>query len=177
MINKKVNIFPTGAILTVNPPIRTITRNVTKSTAEIRKCILARATVEEILPGGKTITLNLTNYDKDNTIQVDIIKPAEDIQELAAENVLEEGIDNSSKESDDANVQEPKNNTSPYPKNNGKNKKFTNINLHAPAQNKNNHVAANKEAEKKLTEKEAIKTEEVAVEEPVEVMDAENLTE
>lgn len=66
-MNKVVNIYPKYAITTVNPPIRSTVYRVTKSTSEIRNCIIARAVVEEILPDGSTITLNFSNYDKDNT--------------------------------------------------------------------------------------------------------------
>lgn len=65
-MNKVVNIYPSMAILGVNPPIRTTQVKVTKSTSEIRACIIARAIVDEILPNGKTIRLNLNNYNKDN---------------------------------------------------------------------------------------------------------------
>lgn len=65
-MNKVVNIYPSMAILGVNPPIRTTQVKVTKSTSEIRACIIARATVDEVLPNGKTIRLNLNNYNKDN---------------------------------------------------------------------------------------------------------------
>lgn len=65
-MNKVVNIYPSMAILGVNPPIRTTQTKVTKSTSEIRACIIARAMVDEILPNGKTIRLNLNNYNKDN---------------------------------------------------------------------------------------------------------------
>ena len=63
-MNKIVNIYPSMAILGVNPPIRTTQIKVTKSTSEIRACIIARAMVDEILPNGKTIRLNLNNYNK-----------------------------------------------------------------------------------------------------------------
>lgn len=65
-MNKVVNIYPSMAILSVNPPIRTTQVKVTKSTSEIRACIIARAIVDEVLPNGKTIRLNLNNYNKDN---------------------------------------------------------------------------------------------------------------
>ena len=66
MMTKTVNIYPNGAITTLNPPIRSRVLGVTKSIAEIRKCIIARAIVDEVLPGGKTVRLDFSNYDKDN---------------------------------------------------------------------------------------------------------------
>lgn len=66
MMTKTVNIYPNGAITTLNPPIRSRVLGVTKSVAEIRKCIIAKAIVDEVLPGGKTVRLDFSNYDKDN---------------------------------------------------------------------------------------------------------------
>lgn len=66
-MNKKVNIYPKTPVLSINPPIRSAVRKVTKSTEEIRECIIARAIVEEILPDGSTVRLNFSNYDKNNT--------------------------------------------------------------------------------------------------------------
>jgi hypothetical protein len=51
-------------ITTVNPPIRSVVKKVTKSIKEIRACLMARAIVEEILPDGKTVRLNISNYDQ-----------------------------------------------------------------------------------------------------------------
>lgn len=67
MMFKTVNIFPKFPVIGVNPPIRTAVRKVTKSTAEIRTCIIARAIVEEILEDGSTVILDLNNFDKDNS--------------------------------------------------------------------------------------------------------------
>ena len=67
MMFKTVNIFPKFPIIGVNPPIRTAVRKVTKSTADIRTCIIARAIVEEILEDGSTVILDLNNFDKDNS--------------------------------------------------------------------------------------------------------------
>lgn len=63
-LTKMVNIFPSMPITTINPPIRTTVKRVTKSVDEIRACLMARAIVEEVLPDGKTTRLNLGNYDK-----------------------------------------------------------------------------------------------------------------
>jgi hypothetical protein len=66
-LTKVVNIYPSMPITTVNPPIRSVVKNVTKSISEIRSCLMARATVEEVLADGKVIRLNIGNYDTDNT--------------------------------------------------------------------------------------------------------------
>ena len=70
MDQKRVNIFPRGAITTVVPPIRTPIHKVTKKIKDIRLALLAGARVEEILPDGSSILLNINNYDKDNTVTI-----------------------------------------------------------------------------------------------------------
>ena len=92
MMFKTVNIFPKFPIIGVNPPIRTAVRRVTKSTAEIRTCIIARAIVEEILEDGSTIILDLNNFDKDNSntvVEEPIAEPEEPtpVQEEVSEPV------------------------------------------------------------------------------------------
>lgn len=63
-LTKVVNIYPSMPITGVNPPIRSSVKRVTKSVEEIRACLMARAVVEEVLPNGKTVRLNIGNYDK-----------------------------------------------------------------------------------------------------------------
>lgn len=63
---KEVNIYPRSAIRTVNPTIRGAQKNVVKNIQDIRSCILAGATVEEVLADSTKIQLNLQNYDLDN---------------------------------------------------------------------------------------------------------------
>lgn len=80
---KLVNITPTSAITSTNPPIRGKVRGVRMRIVDIRKCIMARAKVEEVLPDGEVITLTLANYNKDNIAAVkaqDIID--DDAEEL-----------------------------------------------------------------------------------------------
>ena len=60
---KLVNIYPSMPIITINPPIRTVVKRVYKSVEEIRACLMARATVEEILSNGDVVNLNIGNYD------------------------------------------------------------------------------------------------------------------
>ena len=62
MQTKRVNIYPNGPIINVNPPIRTITKDVLKPVNDIKKCILAGAYVEEVFGPYKTVKLNLSNY-------------------------------------------------------------------------------------------------------------------
>lgn len=70
-MQKLVNIYPIKPILNVNPPIRTRVLQITIDTDMIRKCLISGAIVEEILNGGKTKTLTLSNYDKDNDSKVE----------------------------------------------------------------------------------------------------------
>ena len=73
---KLVNIYPNGPITTINPPIRTALTKFSMDVADIRKCLLANAYVEEILNGSKTIQLTFENYDKDNDPVIDAPKTA-----------------------------------------------------------------------------------------------------
>ena len=75
-MQKLVNIYPIKPILNVNPPIRTRVLQITIDTDMIRKCLISGAIVEEILNGGKTKTLTLSNYDKDNDTKVEEYTPA-----------------------------------------------------------------------------------------------------
>lgn len=66
---KKVNVFPMVPIYSIKNPIVGTTFNVELSTGDILCCIYARAKVEEILPNGTTINLDLKNYNKVNFIE------------------------------------------------------------------------------------------------------------
>lgn len=63
-LTKVVNIYPSMPITGVNPPIRSAVKRVTKSIEEIRTCLMSRAIVEEVLPSGETVRLDISNYDK-----------------------------------------------------------------------------------------------------------------
>ena len=65
-MTKLVNIYPNGPITTINPPIRIRLNRISMDITDIRKCLIAKAYVEEILDGNKTIPLTFENYDKDN---------------------------------------------------------------------------------------------------------------
>lgn len=70
-MTKRVNIRTTVAVRTVNPPISGTKTNIIMSTSDILKCLCRRAVVEEILPNGKTIRLNMNNYYLDNGAGLD----------------------------------------------------------------------------------------------------------
>ena len=70
-MSKIVNIYPTQPITSVNPPIRGKLMGVRRTNSDIRACIIGRARVEEVLKDGRTVPLDFTNYDKDNSISED----------------------------------------------------------------------------------------------------------
>lgn len=104
IMDKKVNIYPRKPITNVVPPIRCVCYNVTKPIGIIETCLLNGATVEEILPSGEIIELNLSNYDKDNSIPVvekediDIVNVSSlEINTMPAEEIAEQtAIENTS---------------------------------------------------------------------------------
>ena len=71
-MTKLVNIYPNGPITTINPPIRIRLNRISMDITDIRKCLIAKAYVEEILDGNKTIPLTFENYDKDNDDAKDV---------------------------------------------------------------------------------------------------------
>ena len=79
MNTKVVNVYPNKAITSINPPIRSKVMKVTMPITNIRKCIIERAIVDEVLPDGRTVRLDFTNYDKDNSVKTveDAVKEAE----------------------------------------------------------------------------------------------------
>jgi len=66
-MKKQVNVFASVPVVTIENPFSGYIRNVTMDSDDIRKCLFAKAKVEEILPSGKTVKLDFTNYDKENT--------------------------------------------------------------------------------------------------------------
>ena len=62
---KLVNIYPDMPITSINPPIRSTVRKVTKTVKDIKLCLIRKAMVEEILKNGKIVRLTLMNYDSD----------------------------------------------------------------------------------------------------------------
>lgn len=97
---KRVNVFPTVPVYSIKNPIIGTTFNVELSVGDILCCIYARAKVEEILPNGNTINLNLKNYNKVNFIEEKVehvsntegSKVEESNNKLNTTSVLEEQI-------------------------------------------------------------------------------------
>ena len=70
-MTKRVNVYAQVAIRTITPPIYGTCKDIIMTTGDILKCICKRARVEEILPDGRTVRLNLRNYYTDNGAGLD----------------------------------------------------------------------------------------------------------
>ena len=98
MTVKVVNVYPKFPITTVNPPIRATVKHVRMPEGMIRNCILAHATVQEILPDGSTVILTMGNYNTDNTpkaaVEVTVEPVSEPVQNytVQTEPVTEEEV-------------------------------------------------------------------------------------
>lgn len=73
-MTKRVNVYAQVAVRNVTPPIYGTCKNIVMTTGDILKCLCKRARVEEILPDGKTIRLNMSNYYTDNGAGLDASK-------------------------------------------------------------------------------------------------------
>lgn len=73
-MTKKVNIKTTIPIRNIKPPIYGSYMGIVMSTGDILKCLCKRAFVEEILPDGSTVRLNMKNYYTDNGAGLDASK-------------------------------------------------------------------------------------------------------
>src|SRR5574344_2105141 len=104
---KKVNIQPIMPIFTVYPAITQKQEGIILPIGKIERCIIARAKVEEVLPNGETILLNLGNYKNDFSIteqkKEETIVVKEEIvvnEEVKSEVIPEIERDNKVEESD-----------------------------------------------------------------------------
>lgn len=88
---KKVNIYPTTPITTVNPTIRTTVLGQEMSLPEIRACLLRQAKVEEILSDGTKVPLDLHSIDLDNE-KIMAKKRAEEEAKIARANGLKDEL-------------------------------------------------------------------------------------
>lgn len=118
---KIVNIYPKFPIIGVNPPIRTVVRKVTKSIADIRTCIIARAIVEEVLPDGSIVILDLNNFDKDNSNTVVEEPVTESEKPATVKEAVSEPVKDKTSDTSDNNRYDNKY-TSKYSKRNKRNK-------------------------------------------------------
>lgn len=65
-MTKRVNIKTTIPVRNITPPLSGTCKDIIMTTGDILKCLCKRAVVEEILPDGTTIKLNMHNYYTDN---------------------------------------------------------------------------------------------------------------
>lgn len=92
---KRVNVTTVVAVRNTNPPICGTLKNVEMSIGDILKCLCKRALVEEILPDGSIVKLNLNNYYMDHTPMVAAsapvsVEPEQDIERIEVEAKVEE---------------------------------------------------------------------------------------
>ena len=73
-MTKRVNVYAQVAVRNVTPPIHGTCKDIVMTTGDILKCLCKRARVEEIMPDGKTIRLNMSNYYTDNGAGLDASK-------------------------------------------------------------------------------------------------------
>lgn len=73
-MTKIVNIRTRVAVKNVNPPICGTVKGIVMTTGDILKCLCKRALVEEVLPDGSIIKLNMSNYYTDNGAGLDAKK-------------------------------------------------------------------------------------------------------
>lgn len=92
VMTKRVNIDAPTAIRALNPPLLGKANNVIMSTGDILKCLCKRAKVDEVLPDGTTVRLNMANYYLDNSSQATRIPapPAPNQHTIQSEMVVTE---------------------------------------------------------------------------------------
>ena len=76
-MTKLVNVRATTAVRNIDPPIYGTVKNIIMTTGDILKCLCKRAQVEEILPDGTTVKLNMKNYFTDNGAGMFAKKPVD----------------------------------------------------------------------------------------------------
>lgn len=77
---KKVNIKASVPIKDFRPPIYGTCNGIEMTTGDILKCLCKRAIVDEVLPDGSTIRLDLKNYYTDNTPKTIEVPAADKVQ-------------------------------------------------------------------------------------------------
>ena len=84
---KKINIKASVPIKDFRPPIYGTCNGIEMATGEILKCLCKRAIVDEVLPDGSTIRLDLKNYYTDNTPKTTTEVPAADTVQVVETSV------------------------------------------------------------------------------------------
>ena len=85
---KKVNVLVNRPIYTVKPAIIRNAMGVYLSTEDIKRCLWGKAFVEEVLPTGELIPLDLRNFDKVH--YVDVAKESDKVAINVVEPKVEE---------------------------------------------------------------------------------------
>lgn len=85
-MTKIVNIRTRVAVRNVNPPISGSAKGIVMTTGDILKCLCKRAQVEEVLPDGTTVKLNMRNYYTDNGAGLDAKKNLPAVEKKPVEN-------------------------------------------------------------------------------------------
>ena len=85
---KKVNVLVNRPIYTVKPAIIRNAMGVCLSTEDIKRCLWGKAFVEEVLPTGEIIPLDLRNFDKVH--YVDVAKESDKVSVNVVEPKVEE---------------------------------------------------------------------------------------
>lgn len=65
-MTKRVNVQAKVAVRNTNPPVYGRHDNIVMTTSDILKCLCRRAIVDEIMPDGSLVRLNMKNYYLDN---------------------------------------------------------------------------------------------------------------
>lgn len=77
---KKVNIRASVPIKDFKPPIYGTCNGIEMSTGDILKCLCKHAIVEEVLPDGSTVRLDMKNYYTDNAPKTVKVPAASEVQ-------------------------------------------------------------------------------------------------
>lgn len=109
-MKKLVNIEAKSPVRTITPPLMGKHYRVELSYGEILKCICARAIVDEILPNGKLLRLDLANYNKVNYVEeVKTLEPTpavEEDEEDVSESISEENSESVETSTEETNESE-----------------------------------------------------------------------
>lgn len=97
-MTKRVNVQAKVAVRNTNPPVYGRHDNIVMTTSDILKCLCRRAIVDEIMPDGSLVRLNMKNYYLDNgagltaSNPVRIVIPKEKKVEKPVEPKVEEPV-------------------------------------------------------------------------------------
>lgn len=91
-MTKRVNIRTTIPVRNITPPLSGTCKDIIMTTGDILKCLCKRALVEEILPDGSTVKLNMHNYYTDNGAGLYVTRETKQavVTETSVEKVKEE---------------------------------------------------------------------------------------